>query len=396
MAIEIKMPKLSQTTEEVRLIRWLVKQGDVLQKGQPLCEVENDKTTMEVESFAGGTVLRLFGEPDTVITAGTLIAVLGQAGERIEEPKPVRQGEPEVTLPRPVAAGASVAGEAEPPAAVPATSDGIRATHLVRNLARKLNVDLSRVAGSGARGLVTKKDLEEYLRTGPRPGVVATPSAEYPLSANQQAIARNLKAALAQVPTYYLKTEVFADRLLEWRQKNRQPDGGKPSINALLVWACARALRRFPKLNGSLRGDRVVAGPGIHIGLAVAAGEELYVPVVRDADGKDIRQIDRELSWVVAKAQKGRLEPQDVAGGTFTVTNLGMYPIDEFCAIINPPQLGILAVGRIRKSLTVAEEGTMSLRSLCVLTGSFDHRAVNGAQGAAFLAEVKRILEEEL
>lgn len=412
MAVEIPMPRLSQTTDEVRLIRWLVAVGDSVRKGQALCEVENDKTTMEVESFAAGTVLRLEGEPDALIAAGTLIAVLGEATATA-----VRETGEGVEAPTVGAAAAAPRAPAEASAApapvAPAPAAGVRATPLVRNLARKHGVELARVRGTGARGLITREDLDAHLRAGrgrdaevPAASAVQAPAApapsapgaaaEVPLSVHQRAVARAVTLSKTRVPHYYLKVRVGADRLLAWRQANRRADGEKVSVDAVLVWSCARALTRHPRLNGTFAGERLLLVPHADVGVAVAAGEELHVPVVRQAQAKDIREIDRELALLAAKAKAGRLESAEVYGGSFTLTNLGMYPVEEFAAVLNAPQLAILAAGRIGRELAVAEDGSFRARSAVTLTGSFDHRGVNGAQGAAFLVEIKRILEEEL
>ncbi len=427
MAVEIPMPRLSQTTDEVKLIRWLVKPGDAVAKGQALAEVENDKTTMEVESFAAGTVLRLSGEPDSMIAAGSVIAVLGEPGERPEAgaagTAPAPPGRTPASPPAPAPTGA-------PGLASAAAAEGVLATPLVRNLARKHGVDLGRVRGTGARGLITRADLDSYLRapstppssapaTAPSASQSAAPSAapaqavrqaagapqepglpaevvEVPLSAHQRAVARAVTAAKSQVPHYYLRTRIGADRLQAWRETHRRADGRKVAVDAILAWACARALARHPRLNGTLSGERLRLEPQVHIGVAVAAGEELHVPVVRQAQLKDIAELDRELAGLVDKARAGRLAAADLSGGTFTLTNLGMYPVEDFAAVLNAPQVAIAAAGRIGREIAVAEDGSFRARSALSLTGSFDHRAVNGAQGAAFLAEIKRILEEEL
>ncbi|MBN1838319.1 MAG: 2-oxo acid dehydrogenase subunit E2 [Spirochaetales bacterium] len=373
MAVEIKMPKLGQTTDEVHLVRWHVREGDTVSKGQPLCEAENDKTTMDVESYAAGTVLRLAAEPDSVVVAGTVIAVLGEPGETL--------------APLPAAPKT-----AAPPSV---TAAGVRATPLVQNIARKRGVDLGQVQGTGARGLITKQDVEAYIEggTAPVPQAAAAPAA---LSERQLALGRNLQASKSRIPHYYLKTTLCCERLLSFRQANLLPDGGRVSIDALLASACARALARHPQVNAAFKEDRLQVNPGIHVGVAVSAETELYVPVVRDTDRKDVREIDRELRFLAAKARGGRLEAGEERGGTFTLTNLGMYPVEEFGAIINPPQVAILAFGRIAGRLEIDQDGAMRVRRACTVTGSFDHRAVNGAQGAAFLAELKKIVEEEL
>jgi pyruvate dehydrogenase E2 component (dihydrolipoamide acetyltransferase) len=406
MSIEIPMPRLSQTTDEVKLIRWLVAVGDRVGKGQALCEVENDKTTMEVESFAAGTVLRLAGEPDSMISSGTLIAVLGEPGEQ----PPVKPDLPDGAGSTPVVTpGRSPAAKAGLPVGHPAAPavEGVLATPLVRNLARKHGVDLARVRGTGARGLITRADLDAYLRAPAAPlaapaagaqAVAAAPAeaVEVPLSPHQRAVARAVTAAKTQVPHYYLKVRVGADRLLGWRLAHPRSDGGKVAVDAVLVWACARALARHPRLNGVFREDRLVLQPQVNVAVAVAAGEELHVPVIRQAQSKDIAGIDRELAVLAHKAKAGRLAAPDISGGSFTISNLGMYPVEEFAAVLNAPQLAILAAGRIGREIAVAEDGSFRARSALTLTGSFDHRGVNGAQAAAFLAEVKRLLEEEL
>ena len=439
MPVEITMPKLSQTTEEVRLIRWLVQTGDTINKGDPLCEVENDKTTMEVESFAGGTVLSLSGEPDSMIVSGTVIAVLGDPGKKASDAT-AAVASPATASPEPAGPAtrpeASQAGgparrttattqPAAPQPAAPKPEDaatgtaaarlgplpaGVNASYLVQNIANKKGIDLSRVKGTGSGGRITKKDLETFLESGMESPLAAasaaaavepaaTGAAAAPgtyLSENQKMIGRNLQVSKAKIPHYYLKISILSDSLLSWRQANILPDGSRVSINAILIYAAARALKRFPRLNACFRESQMQLNPEINVGLAVSAGEDLYVPVVRGAGEKGIQEIDQELKWLVVKAQNGRLEPEDLNGGTFTVSNLGMYPVDEFCAIISPPQVAILAFGRIRKEVVVDAQGAIQIRSTCVATGSFDHRIVNGAQGAAFLAEVKKIVEEEL
>jgi pyruvate dehydrogenase E2 component (dihydrolipoamide acetyltransferase) len=388
MAVEIKMPRLSQTTEVVRLIRWLVKEGDTLSRGQALCEVENDKTTMEVESFASGKVLQLYGEPDSVIEAGAVIALLGEPGEKASVAK---EASPSEAIAE-VSVGSAVAALGTLPA-------GVRATHLVQNIAWKQGIDLTRVRGSGARGLITKKDLEAFLESSAKqtadPSVLAAAEAET-LSEHQVALGHNLQAAKSRIPHYYLATRIDCQGLLSLREANRRPGEEKRSLNAILLHAVARALRRHPRCNAWFRSGQLELQPEINLGLAVAADLDLYVPVIRNVDSKGIETIDQELQGLLEKTYAGQLKPTDLRDGTFTVTNLGMYPVDQFTAIINPPQVAILAFGRIGRALEMDDSGAIGVRSVCTVTASFDHRAVNGVQGAAFLGEVKKIIEEEL
>jgi pyruvate dehydrogenase E2 component (dihydrolipoamide acetyltransferase) len=429
MAVAIKMPQLSQTTEDVKLISWLVEEGQQVKKGDNLCEVETDKAVMPVESFESGTVLKLMAEPDTMVMSGTVIALLGKPGENIDQlleggpstavtadftetspgpvPAPVQQPsqgtapvpghQPEPALsPGPVAPVSSQTG-------APIDKSRIKATPLVINIAKKKNIPLENVTGSGPGGLITKKDLEEYAarpeafrQKAGKPVSTAAGHKEYQLSKNQTHVARNLTRSFTQVPHYYLKCRVYTDTLLSWREKNKLPDGSKVSVYSILVYAAARTLKKFPGLNGFYRDNKLVLFNGINIGIAVTAGDDLHVPVIRDADKKSIRDIDREVRWLVAKAQNGKLEPRDILDGTFTLTNLGTYPVDEFCAIINPPQAGIVAIGHMTKTIFVDENDAMSIRTACTVTGSFDHRIVNGAKGAAFLEYYKKLLEEEI
>ncbi len=399
MAIEIKMPRLSQTTDEVKLIGWLVGEGDKVNKGDPICEVETDKVTMNVESFEGGTVLKLTAEPDTIVDAGTVIAILGNPGEQIPDHYVATGSTAELSVSK------SLIKEAiDKPPSIPTQTiqpddkehDGIRATRLVRNIAHKRNVDLTRVRGTGPRGIITKKDLEEYILSGSAAPVEfrTQAGAEYELTLHQKAIARNLTKSKLEIPHYYLKTEVVTDGLLRWREGHRGKNGTSVSINSFIIYAVAKTLKQMPKLNGFFKDNKLILNKGLHVGFAVAQGEELYVPVVKDADSKSIEEIDSEVKWLIAKVQNGKLEQNDITGGSFTITNLGTYPVDEFSAIINPPQSGILAVGRMKKTLMIDSDNSMNIRTVCTVTGSFDHRIVNGAQGAAFLGKFKEILEE--
>jgi len=433
VAVEITMPALSQTTDEVRFIRWLVHEGDSVKKGDPICEVETDKTTMEVESFEGGTVLKLISKPEEEVSAGTVIALLGRAGEKLSVGAETSSSESSKSYVTEPIVGAGPSGTTGSPDGA-APSKKIRATNLVQTLARKKRIDLRHVQGSGPRGLITKKDLESHEKRGPRssagkeqipaqtaeekskkaiPKDTATkrkrtfslkkapPGAqllrtEIPLSDHQLAVAKNLRKSKIEAPHYYMKTTVWMDSLLEKREHTTHPDGEKLSFSACFIRAAARALGQFPRMNGSFKDGRIQLFERINIGFSVSSGEELHVPVIRDADKKSLNEIDREVKLLVSKAQNGRLEAEDLAGGSFTITNLGAYPVDEFYAVINPPQAGILAFGRVRKTLFVDAGDDITIRSACSLSASFDHRVVNGAQGASFLEKCKTILEEEI
>ena len=392
MATEIKMPALAQTSEEMRLIRWLVEEGQEIERGAPLCEVESDKSVMPLESFEGGIILKKCVAADTLVPVGTTIAIIGKQGETLGIQKQDRRIEPSHDIPT---------SRASPPE----RPKNVKATHLVRRLAERKNIDISLVTGSGARGLVTKKDIELYLEAMKDAGkdqlaqhkeiAPAKTGVSESMSTHQRSIAQALVYSKSHIPHYYLKSEIFVDRMLRWREEHQQTGGQKTAFDSLFLYAVARALKRLPRLNGTFDKDTLLIHGEINIGFAVAAGEELVVPVIRNASNKEIRGIDTEVQWLAAKAKNGRIENEDQAHGTFTISNLGMYAVREFAAIINPPQVAILAFGEIHKILHIGVEGAMNVRSAITVTGSFDHRAINGAQAAEFMTLLKKMIEEE-
>ena len=382
MSKEITMPQLAQTTDEVKLIRWLVEEGQDVKRGQALCEVETDKSNMELESFENGSVLKLLAEPGQIIPAGQVIAILGEKNEKIPEDGFIKE-----------------TGSNSKQTFV---NEEFKATAIVKNIAKIKNIDLRLVKGTGPQGIITKDDLERFAKEGPQPEL----SDEYILSKSQLAVARNLTISKSQIPHYYIKTNIYADPVLIWRENNRisgnsslssnSGESSKISMYAVLVFAAADALKKFPKLNGYFNENKIVLRKKINIGFAVAQGEELFVPVIKNADAKSIFEIDKEIKSLIAKTRSGRFDEGDLSEGTFTISNLGMYDADEFYAIINPPQAGILAVGKIKKTLHVDELEKISIRNEFTVTGSFDHRIVNGKSGAQFLQEFKKTIEEKI
>lgn len=441
--IEIKMPQLGQTTDEVRIVRWLVKEGQEVKRGQPLCEVETDKTTMELESFEGGTVLKLNVGPDTVVNSGAVIALIGKAGEINESGANKEAGAARETGEFKAGGGikegeeikeSGRAGKADKKdeadkgkveiteTALTESSD-IKATSLVKNLAKIKNIDLHLVKGTGPQGLITRDDLDNFMEgktvgdagvagVVDASGVVSTAGAastigariadsrtdkakEVLLTQSQLAVALSLSRSKSEIPHYYLKTEIFADSILEWREKNRNANNEKVSMYSIIIHAVANILMQMPKMNAYFKENRIILYDDINIGFAVGAGDELFVPVIKKANKKDIMQIDLELKKLVVNTNLKKFEPGDLSGGTFTISNLGMYGIDEFCAIINPQQSGILAVGRLKKVMHIDKSGRMIIRNAFIITGSFDHRFINGKTGAEFLTKLKQFMESE-
>ncbi|MBU4292622.1 MAG: 2-oxo acid dehydrogenase subunit E2 [Actinobacteria bacterium] len=407
--IEIKMPQLGQTTDEVRIVRWLVKEGQEVKRGEPLCEVETDKTTMELESFTSGTVLKINVEPDTVVNSGAVIALIGKAGEikgseKAEKKDEASHGKIEITETALTESRQEFGQEGQDKLKKAAIEEGtqqreysseVKATSLVKNLAKIKNIDLRLVKGTGPQGLITRDDLDNFINGKTGGAVKVAGAKEIILTQSQSAVARSLSKSKSEIPHYYLKTEIFADNILKWREKNRSATNEKVSMYSIIVYAVANILMQMPKMNAYFKQNRIILYEDINIGFAVGVEDELFIPVIKNANKKDIMQIDLELKKLVANTSSKKFESGDLSGGTFTISNLGMYDIDEFCAIINPQQSGILAVGKLKKVLHIDESGRMIIRNAFTITGSFDHRFVNGKTGAEFLSKLKHFMENE-
>jgi pyruvate dehydrogenase E2 component (dihydrolipoamide acetyltransferase) len=386
MSTEIKMPKLGQTTDFVHLLRWLVKVGDTVKKGDALAEVETDKTTMDLECFAAGTVLRITGAEDSDIPVGAVVAVIGEPGERLDEGS-ARQPATE-SIPQ-----SADSGTEKPRGTGAASSTPTRASPVVRHLAEKWHIDLGAVHGTGPAGTITEKDLTAY-RDAAMTGKI---TGETPvLSDQQRRLGKLLAESKSTIPHYYLYATVFCDRLVAAREHAKQAGNGRLAVDAVLVFAVARAIARFPGINRHLRGEELRSPAHANVAFAASVSDDLVAPVIHDADRKEIAQINREVMDLAEKARNRRLERSDTADATFTVSNLGRYAVDAFQAIITPGQGAILAAGRIQDRLYIGADKATRVRPACTICVSYDHRVINGAQGAEFLTEVKRIIEEEI
>jgi pyruvate dehydrogenase E2 component (dihydrolipoamide acetyltransferase) len=417
---EITMPRLSDTMEEGTLAAWLKQPGDQVRRGDLLAEIETDKATMELESFEEGVLERILVQEGETVPIGQPIAVIGsgdgaaaaspaEAASRIETAPEVEAPAARPAEPAPTAPAATAA----PPAPAPAEGRPVKASPMARAIARDQGIDLSTITGSGPGGRVVKADVEAVVAgdggraaTAPAPAAPApAPAApapadveEVPLTNMRRTVARRLVESMQSAPHFYLTVQVDVDALLELRAElNRRlaDEGTKLSVNDLLVKACAVTLRAHPEINVSWGGDRILRHRRVHVGIAVAVEGGLIVPVIRDADQKTVSQISREAKPLIERARAGRLRPDEFTGGTFTISNLGMYGIDQFTAVINPPEAAILAVGTTTAE-PVVDDGRLATRQRMKLTMSIDHRAVDGATGAQFLAALKAVLEEPL
>ena len=412
---DINMPKLSDTMEEGTIVEWKKKSGDEVKTGDVLAEVESDKATFDLEADADGT-LQILVEQGVPAKIGAPIARIGDGGgatpapaapTKVEAPPkargkepPAPAAEPEPAAPPPAAPAPPREREAQP------ENGNVRASPLARRLAEEMGVDLASLKGSGPEGRIVKEDViaaggrrPQAERRRPQPAAErpAGPDVEVIEPTRMQAtIARRMAEAKSTVPEFQLTVEARVDLAVSLRQqlKDSVPGAEKVTMTDFLVRACALALRKFPEVNSSWADGRFQRKRGINIGLAVAPsqGMGLLVPVVHDADLKDLIQISIESRQVIERARSGRPAEGDLSGATFSISNLGMFGVDEFTAIINPPEAAILAVGAI-KDVPVVDGGRIVPGKVMRMTLSVDHRVFYGATAAQFMAEVKRLLE---
>ncbi|UTW57455.1 pyruvate dehydrogenase complex dihydrolipoamide acetyltransferase [Kordiimonas sp. SCSIO 12603] len=426
MSIEIFMPALSPTMEKGTLAKWLVKEGDTVESGDVIAEIETDKATMEVESIDDGTVAKiLVAEGTDDVPVGQIIAVLAEDGEEIGDvdvsatpaaPAPVAEAPKAEAAPAPVA---SVAAPAVAPA--PSTDGRVKASPLAKRIAKQAGLDIATVAGTGPHGRIIKRDVEAAMAapqtaapTAVATTATATPTAaveaptygphddipfrEERLSGMRKTIAKRLTESKTTVPHFYLTIECEMDKLMAQRKElnNRLADEGvKLSVNDFIIRATALALKKVPAANVQYAGDKMYWYERADISVAVAVDGGLVTPVVRGADNKGLADISRDVKELATKARDGKLMPEDYAGGTFSISNLGMYGIKEFGAVINPPQGAIMAVGA-GEQRPVVKDGALAVATVMSCTLSCDHRAIDGAVGAEFLAAFKGYIEDPI
>ena len=411
MATEIVMPKLGLTMESGAISAWLVEEGQEVQKGQALLEIATDKVTMEVEAQADGILRKILVPVGEEVPVSTTIGVIAAADEDISSygsaapsptSAPAAAPSDPAPSPPPAPAAAPVAAPPTPAPQAPASSadSAGRRPHKTSPKARKMaaehGLDLSGVNGSGPGGRIVSADvlaLVEQARTAPVPAPAA-PVAEglIELSRAEQVAAERLTASYQQIPHIHLSMDVSAVWLQQFRT-GYQLEGKKISFNDLIVKATARTLSEFPRVNSLEEGGHFRYAAQINVGVAVAAEQGLVVPVIRDAAEKTIEEIALEGTRLIDAARRGELRPDDMMDGTFTISNLGMFGVSRFTAIINPPQVAILAVGAIENRVVASGADAFAVRPQLTLTLAADHRVVDGALGARFLARLKEVLE---
>jgi pyruvate dehydrogenase E2 component (dihydrolipoamide acetyltransferase) len=415
MAETITMPKLGFDMQEGTLIRWVKNEGENINKGDVLAEIETDKATVEVESSASGIVRKLLVDQGAIVPIGAPIAVVGTQDEKIEipsgdkpAPTPVKpEAKPAITAPaQSVQKSAPVTGPV-PAVAVPGPRTGeVKASPLARRIARDANVDLTGIPGSGPGGRVVRKDIETALAGGQASGVsgrrftavVSHDDETTALTKLRQAIARRMTESKTTIPHFYVSHEYIMDAVLALRKQINEflPENEKISVNDFIVKAVALALREFPNLNASFAGDKVVRHGAVNVGVAVAVDNGLLTVVSKDADQTPLQQIAVNLKRMAAGAREGKVKTEDIEGSTFSISNLGMYDVENFIAILNPPEAAILAVGSARNVPVVTEDGEIKAGSRMKATISVDHRVSDGAEAARFMQALAKYLEEPL
>lgn len=416
MAETINMPKLGFDMAEGVLVRWVKTEGDEINKGDVLAEIETDKATVEVESSANGTVLKHLVDEGAIVPVSTPIAVIGEEGEDIssqlsadsgQQTAPAEEAAPSLpTTPEPAPAKSEIAN---------LQSEIVKASPLAKKIARDKNVDLGNVQGTGPGGRIVRRDIEVALAgVAAKPTPAAVPTAPVvtplpsfvpvshadktvPLTKLRQAIGRRLVEVKQQVPHFYVTHEYKMEAVMEMRKQinGMLPEGEKLSVNDFLVKAVALVLREFPNLNASLDGDKVIQHGAVNVGNAVAVEGGLLTVVCKDADQKSLRQISLEIRVMATRVRGGKVKPDDIEGSTFSISNLGMYDVEHFIAIINPPEAAILAVGSALE-VPVVENGEIKPDWRMKATISVDHRISDGAEAAQFMQALAKYLEEPL
>lgn len=406
---EVIMPKMGDAMTEGRILSWKKSPGDAVARGEPIAEIETDKVNVDLEAEDGGTLVQILVPAGEVVTVGAPIALIAAAGEAVPSPATpaaVAPADP-ATVSRPVTHAAAT----DAPAATAGTAGEVRASPLARRLAEQHGIALGSIRGSGPDGRITKEDVEAAIASGKPAAPQRTPPApsaepavlpppieraerEIPLTRIRQTIARRMTESKQHTPHIYLTVSIEMDAAIALRtQLNEGADNdAKISLNDMVVKAAALALGKFPSLNSSFADDAVRQHGEINISIAVALPEGLIAPTLYHCDRKSLWEIATDAKALAERARTGHMRAADLTGGTFTISNLGMFGVEEFSAIINPPQAAILAVGAARPQ-AVVRDGRVVSATVMQVTCSADHRVTDGAEVARFLAEVKRLLE---
>jgi pyruvate dehydrogenase E2 component (dihydrolipoamide acetyltransferase) len=427
VAAEITMPRLSDSMEEGTILKWLVSEGDEVKRGQPIAEIETDKANMTYEADTDGTVSELVASEGDTLAVGEVIARIGDGGEEKREEPASAGSDPQDTDADPdeaTEAGSDTSepeqapeepeSEPDPERPEPSSNGGerVKASPVARRMAGEMGVELAQLEGSGPGGRIVKADVEAAAKDGgaaerqKEPAAKAEPQRGeagakgeveiHELTRLQQTVTRRMAESKATAPDFQLVAEVDMSAAVELRGRLKEVADPAPSFNDMVVKAASIALREHPRVNAAYRDGKFELYSRVNVGIAVAGQDALVVPTIFDADTKSLGQVAKDARELIQKVRDGQITPPEVSGGTFTVSNLGMYGIDSFSAVINPPQAAILTVGALKKRAVPDERGRIAALDMLNLTLVCDHRILYGADGADFLARVRSLLESPL
>lgn len=405
---EVIMPKMGDGMEEGTLLEWLKKEGESVKSGEIIGTIQSDKATLELESPGSGQLAGILLQPGQTVPVGVPIALLLKAGETV----PANWGSGEAAAPaeapkeEPVAVG--VGASASAPSAAPVAAGRVKISPLAKRIAEEAGLDLNSIVGSGPGGRIVEKDVKAAIASGPKiasptPAAKAAPApapvvatgvdSVVTLNRLRQIIAQRTQHAKQTVPHFYVTVEVDVEAIMDLRAQFEAQGAGKVSVNDFVVKASALALAEMPEVNATYQGDTVIRHGNINIGIAAAIEDGLLVPVIHGAQQMSLRQLSAKAKELVAKAREGRLLPDEMGGSTFSISNMGMLDVDNFTAIINEPNAAIVAVSSARKKPIVTADDELEIRMRMNLTGSFDHRVLDGAVGAKFMNVLRGYLE---
>lgn len=403
MANIVTMPKLGMTMTSGKITKWLKNEGEQVEQGEPLLEIETDKVTMEEEASFSGVLLKILVKEGETVQVNQPIAIIGQQGENIEDLLKQSNVVEEQKEPQQKEAVEAKEPILEQQQTLKPTKT--RATPVARKIAKEHGIDLTQIKGSGPSGRIQRKDVEEYLKNLQQKQL---PIQEEPksqpvshtktisLTGMRGIIADKMQKSMNIAPHYYVTMEINMEEILKLREAlSEKVQNAKISINTFIIKAVALAIKKYPIINSFVDNDQIILKEQINIGLAVALEEGLIVPVIREADKKGLSEIAYEERQLIEKAREGKLTPDEYSGGSFTISNLGMFDVTRFTAIINQPEVAILAVGKI-KDTPIVQNGQIGIKPIMEVTLSSDHRVIDGAVAAKFLKRIKEILEDPL
>ena len=408
MATNVVMPQMGYDMREGTVVRWYKQEGETVDRGEVIADIETDKATVEFEAYTGGVIGRIVAQEGIAVPVGNLIAIITEPGEAVPDATPAAAPTPQpAAAPTPAPAPEPVAAA---PAPAPVSSDGqVRASPIARRLARERGIDLALVAGTGPNGRITERDIENYQPAAPAASaepaptpasvavsepVAAPADSRIELSRMRQTIARVTSDSKSTAPHFYVTAEIDMGKAMAIRRDVNDaadPDN-RVSVNDLMVKACALALAKHPKFNSFFRGDYLEVHGAMNIGIAIALESGLILPGVSNCESKSLLQIAAATKDLISRANSGTLRNEEYSSTTFSISNMGMFDVESFTAIIYPPHAAILAVGSV-KQVPVVRDGELSVGTMMKATLSTDHRVADGAEAAQFLMEIKRVLE---